>query len=92
MSKSLWTIVSESLTEVINGVPKGSGKAICALFSMLSAMSMVVMSFIPTGTPAAKTPIDHWAFGTLLGFIAAVYGIKAVWGKEGSQPPPTPQG
>lgn len=66
MNQTIWNILKGSLLEG----EKGSGKAMCALASMLIILFMCVYSTIK------NTPIDLAVILELIGFILTLYGIK----------------
>jgi hypothetical protein len=80
---TLLNLFKGSLTEIINGVPKGSGKALSALLAMLLIAIQVIASIIP----GCGCPIDHTTLGWLLTFVCTIYGIKGFFGKTGDTPP-----
>lgn len=81
-TESLYNLFKGSLTEIINGIPKGSGKALSALLAMLLIAIQVIASLIP----GCNCPIDHTTLGWLLTFVCTIYGIKGFFGKPGDAP------
>ncbi len=79
MNQTLFSLFKGSLTEIINGIPKGSGKALSALLAMLLIAIQVVASLLP----GCNCAIDHTTLGWLLTFVCAIYGIKGFFGKPG---------
>jgi len=66
MNQTLWTIIKGTFLEG----DKGSGKAMCALASMLIILFMCAYSTVK------NTPIDLAVILELIGFILTLYGIK----------------
>ena len=63
-------IILETFTEVINGVPKGSGKAVCAFCTMLTIMFTIGWDTIK------DKPTDIGLILVLVGFINGLYAVK----------------
>jgi hypothetical protein len=82
MNQTLWTIIKGTLMEG----DKGSGKAVCAF------ITMAIIGFICVFPTLHNKSIDTATLLELLGFIAALYGIKGYTAIQSSKntPPVNP--